>query len=451
MGKRLATWRRWFAAAWLFAGVAGAHSGPGPQVRAVLLPPDPAWDGVVIQLRDTLAPQILLENQSDKTVEILDQHDVPFLRIGPDGVHANLTSAAWYNTYSTTGLVVPEKARSPQASPQWSQVSARTSWGWFDPRLSNEDELPAADLERQARQVVGQWRIPAQVDGQRREIRGEYVMRREEKRQRRVHFMPSGKLAEGVVAQLVPGPIDAILLHNRSSQAVTVLGQHDEPFIRIANGQVLANVASPTWREWGRVQLPVEVTQSGVQWQQVAAGDRFSWLEPRTLITDSTASMQHWSIALRVDDQPVTLHGMSSWQSQEDPQTDESHATSHMAQEHGAHHDHAAMSGIEVTEPAPALAVVAYPDEVSGWNIHIQTRHFRFAPEAVNQDHREGEGHAHVYVDGKKWARVYGAWYHLSLPSDAPHTLRVELNANTHAPLLNQGQPIEAHLQLMPH
>jgi len=53
-----------------------------------------------------------------------------------------------------------------------------------------------------------------------------------------------------------------------------------------------------------------------------------------------------------------------------------------------------------------------------------------------------GEGHAHLYVDGVKVARIYGEWYHLeTLPDDA-QMISVGLYANNHQPLAVDGVEI---------
>jgi len=87
--------------------------------------------------------------------------------------------------------------------------------------------------------------------------------------------------------------------------------------------------------------------------------------------------------------------------------------------------------------------LIVTPDEAGGWNIHVATSRFRFAPERVNQGHRPGEGHAHLYVNGRKIARLYASWFHLDSLPPGTHTLRVELNSNDHRPLMHQGQIIE--------
>ena len=66
--------------------------------------------------------------------------------------------------------------------------------------------------------------------------------------------------------------------------------------------------------------------------------------------------------------------------------------------------DHAAVAGHGGTialpsgPDAPTLDFRVVRDAASGWNLHIVTTNFRFAPERANAPHRPGEGHAHVYV-----------------------------------------------------
>ena len=93
---------------------------------------------------------------------------------------------------------------------------------------------------------------------------------------------------------------------------------------------------------------------------------------------------------------------------------------------------------------APTLDFRAVKDAASGWNLHIVTTGFRFAPENVNGPHRTGEGHAHVYVDGKKLARIYGSWFHLGALPPGRVTLSVTLNADDHSALAIAGRPLKA-------
>ncbi|MQA88170.1 MAG: hypothetical protein GEV03_27005 [Streptosporangiales bacterium] len=85
------------------------------------------------------------------------------------------------------------------------------------------------------------------------------------------------------------------------------------------------------------------------------------------------------------------------------------------------------------------------PDPVGGWNLHLVTQRFTFAPEHAGGDPRAGEGHAHVYVDDEKVGRAYGPWFYLPADAVSPgrHTVRVTLTANDHATYAVDDREIE--------
>ncbi|MFQ4135575.1 hypothetical protein PGN35_004580 [Nodosilinea sp. PGN35] len=106
-------------------------------------------------------------------------------------------------------------------------------------------------------------------------------------------------------------------------------------------------------------------------------------------------------------------------------------------------HGHSTLE-IPAGQPVPTVTLVVNPDPVRGWNVEIQTTHFRFAPEEVNRANQPGAGHGHLYINGEYYSRIYGPWLHLpSLPSGR-HELTVSLNANDHAALTHNGQNIES-------
>ncbi len=98
---------------------------------------------------------------------------------------------------------------------------------------------------------------------------------------------------------------------------------------------------------------------------------------------------------------------------------------------------------LDVTGPVPGLTLTLHADASDAMNLEIVTTGFRFAPEHVNGPAKPGEGHAHVYIDGVKIARVYGPWFQLTGLS-AGEEVRVTLNANSHQALARDGRPIEA-------
>ena len=91
-----------------------------------------------------------------------------------------------------------------------------------------------------------------------------------------------------------------------------------------------------------------------------------------------------------------------------------------------------------------SVSVEVFPDAVSGLNLRIDTTGFSFAPQNVNGDHVEGEGHAHVYVDGEKIGRVYGPYFYLDHVEPGERVIRVSLTANSHEEYVKGHDPVEA-------
>lgn len=121
----------------------------------------------------------------------------------------------------------------------------------------------------------------------------------------------------------------------------------------------------------------------------------------------------------------VTLNG-------HDHETD--HLTDHSETAHsGAEapsHDHSEVIALEA-ENAPIIDAILHADPAGGWNLEVTTQNFRFAPDHVSQDYIEGEGHAHIYVNGEKLARLYGNWFQLA-DVTAGDIVSVSLNSNDH-------------------
>ena len=110
------------------------------------------------------------------------------------------------------------------------------------------------------------------------------------------------------------------------------------------------------------------------------------------------------------------------------------------------HHDHDRVH--EVDESAvPAVQIALQSEGGCTYNMRLSLENFRFAPENVNDAHKEGEGHAHLYADGVKLARVYSEWFHFSAPLGSK-AIEITLNSNDHATLAHEGDPITATAQL---
>lgn len=93
-----------------------------------------------------------------------------------------------------------------------------------------------------------------------------------------------------------------------------------------------------------------------------------------------------------------------------------------------------AYGNVDVPEgfPIPAVKIELSEDANSGWNMHLVTENIEFAPERAGTEHYPGEGHAHLYIDDKMLARVYGKWFHIPQLPAGRHQITVTLNSNDH-------------------
>lgn len=110
---------------------------------------------------------------------------------------------------------------------------------------------------------------------------------------------------------------------------------------------------------------------------------------------------------------------------------------------HEESHSHHGIINIPNNAAIPAVDLVIHEDTLSGWNLEIRTENFRFAPKNVNQPGDFQEGHAHLYINGKKITRLYSNWYYLGELKLGKNEIKVTLTSNDHKDLVYQGNKIE--------
>jgi hypothetical protein len=108
-----------------------------------------------------------------------------------------------------------------------------------------------------------------------------------------------------------------------------------------------------------------------------------------------------------------------------------------------------AISVHEITqETAPKATLDIQKDPTGGFNVQVITSNFVWRPEMASMQHVPGEGHAHVYLDGRKIMRIYNEWFHLNTYQFSTRAgeqlLSIEFVGNDHAPYTIQGLPVGA-------
>lgn len=123
------------------------------------------------------------------------------------------------------------------------------------------------------------------------------------------------------------------------------------------------------------------------------------------------------------------------------------HATmDHANMNHGGA-DHAMMHDTPIkidAATAPTVDIMVTKDPMTGYNLHVMVDRFTFAPKAASLGHVAGQGHAHVYANGVKLARLYGEWMHLENLPKGDVEITVSLNSNDHHPFMVGDAPVAA-------
>jgi hypothetical protein len=108
---------------------------------------------------------------------------------------------------------------------------------------------------------------------------------------------------------------------------------------------------------------------------------------------------------------------------------------------YGSHHEHIPLEFPE-DMPRPTLELEVFKDPMGGYNLHLITTNFKFTPENAGRTQVFGEGHAHLYLNDEKIARVYGNWFYLPPLPQGDYDVEVTLNGNGHEMLTWGGEPI---------
>ena len=118
-------------------------------------------------------------------------------------------------------------------------------------------------------------------------------------------------------------------------------------------------------------------------------------------------------------------------------------AQEHSHSSHSGHEeaDHSAVMSMPA-ETAPTLQAAPTLTAVDRVDFELATTRFEFSREHADQAHVPGEGHAHLYVNGEKAARVYSNRHSVNSLSPGVHTIRIGLFTNDHAAYAADGNPV---------
>ncbi len=310
----------------LLAGALVALVAPAPAcdghafVQVALAPLPPELEGMHFEFHKTMGAQLVVDNPTPRTLEILDANGVAFARVRRDGVEANLAAPAWYTSYGPAAVVPAELGSGTPA--RWTPASRESNYGWFESRADPAKTILPPEIIAAGKPVdLGAWSVPLRVDGRPVALRGTFRYEPPAGGTYRARLTSPHQLAPGVRVRLLPGEPPGLLLENSTSLELLILGAEGEPFLRIGSDGVDANLHSPTWQRSGRGGARTTVDGSATpRWQQVSSAGRYSWIEPRahrSATSDGTAPPTSftWSIPAVLGGERISIDGETVWTS----------------------------------------------------------------------------------------------------------------------------------------
>lgn len=121
----------------------GAEGAPEGIARAIIAD-EGDISAMSAMVLDAPQPALLIRYKGDETLIVYDSNNEPFLRFSDTQVQANPQSEYWQ--------ALPQSKGHDVNSGHWIQVSNSGSFGWIDPRLTNDGGLHPGETTN--------WRIP---------------------------------------------------------------------------------------------------------------------------------------------------------------------------------------------------------------------------------------------------------------------------------------------------
>jgi hypothetical protein len=268
----------------------------------------PSIDGLEIRVVHMGMPALAVRNSLGRTVTVLGENGQPFLRIGPGGVFANISSPTTYRSIDPEDDLVPPGIRNERG---WAKFSDAPEWSWFDPRLASKPGTKAWSIAMRAGAE------PIRVDGGFESLHGHG------------HFITDADLPEvsGLDVRLVQGPIPAVFVRNDTDETLRVTGREGEPFLRIGPHGVFANLMSPSYHAGGSQRIaPVPRwadPSAAPRWKRVSSQPVWGWLDQRAALPSEMQqrsrlgserrTVARWTIAMELGDRPLPLEGTVEW------------------------------------------------------------------------------------------------------------------------------------------
>lgn len=305
--SRLAVGLLLMACLTLFHNASRAHAEHGagepvPQIaKGTKLP-----KGINLEVVKSNAYQFSLATDGNQKVEIIGEEGVAFLRIDKSKVYANLSSPSWFRAQQPGGGAIPPSLKDGDAfkklPPNWKEVAEHSGYGWYDPRLLQEDK------ER--------FKLKLSINGKLNEVSVVRVAVPGFK-----GYWTSTISKEPVFEELtvlMPGLSTGAISVRRdlkAKQNYEILDDRQLPFVQLTAEGCWVNVQHP-WFEKSGLFVKKGEAANAKGWVKASSSGLITYQDPRLHVKDGEPkTTRQWKITIRVtgSDKVDTVEGDTRW------------------------------------------------------------------------------------------------------------------------------------------
>ncbi|MDH4394785.1 MAG: hypothetical protein QE278_03810 [Limnobacter sp.] len=290
-----------------FQGKSHAHAEHGagepvPQIaKGTKLP-----NGISLEVVKSNAYQFSLATDGNQKVEVIGEEGSAFLRIEKSKVFANLSSPSWFRAQQPGGGAIPPSLKDGGAykklAPNWKEVSEHSGYGWYDPRLLQED--------------TQKFKLKLNINGKVREIPVVRVAAPGFQGYWTSTITKEPALDELIV--LMPGLSSGAISVQRdfkAKQNYEILDDRQLPFIQLKADGCWVNVEHP-WFEKSGLFVKKSEAVSSKGWARASSSGLITFQDPRLHVKDGEPKKpRQWKIAIRVigTEKVDTVEGDTKW------------------------------------------------------------------------------------------------------------------------------------------
>ncbi len=128
---------------------------------------------------------------------------------------------------------------------------------------------------------------------------------------------------------------------------------------------------------------------------------------------------------------------------------DQDQVMGHAQMDHSMHQMGVAIEMGSAQNP-PSISMNVTQNADTTWSVNLTTQNFEFfEPETEPLEHKDGQGHGHLYLNGLKLQRMYSTKATIGALPAGQHIISVTLNSNDHRAFSINGAPVSASSEII--